>query len=98
MAQIENIMKTTKEQVKEKVLVLYDDYRERMEKSLDRVLNFGKIDFDSSPDNWQLPKEIMQAIARDMERYYKNPDATRSDNRRVNKIENTIIIGHLLNL
>ena len=91
-------MATTKEQVKEKVLELYDDYRPRLEKSLDRVLRFGKIDFEKEPDNWQLPKELIQALASDMIRHHKNVFASRSDKRRIKKFEETIIVGHLLNL
>ena len=91
-------MATTKEQVKEKVLELYNDYRSRLEESLDRVLRFGKIDFDKEPDNWQLPKELIQALAGDMIRYHKNVFASRSDKRRIKKFEEIIIVGHLLNL
>ena len=91
-------MATTKEQVKEKVLELYDDYRPRLEKSLDRVLRFGKIDFEKEPDNWQLPKELIQALASDMIHCYQNVHASRSDKRRIKKFEETIIVGHLLNL
>ena len=91
-------MATTKEQVKEKVLELYDNYRPQLEKSLDRVLRFGEIDFENQPDNWQLPKELIQALACDMIRQHKNVFASRSDKRRIKKFEETIVVGHLLNL
>ena len=98
MAQIENLMATTKEKVREKVLTLYEDYRPRLEQSLDRILRFGQIDFEHTPDNWQLPKEIIQALATDMIRSHANVFATRTDKRRIQKFEETIIVGHLLNL
>ena len=91
-------MATTKEKVKEKVLELYNDYRPRLEESLDCVLRFGKIDFENEPDNWQLPKELIQALASDMIRCHRNVLASRSDKRRIKKFEETIIVGHLLNL
>lgn len=91
-------MATTKEQVKEKVLALYEDYRPRLEQSLDRVLRYGKIDFEQLPDNWQLPKEIMQALAKDMIWHHANYLASRSDKRRIKRFEETIIVGRLLNL
>lgn len=91
-------MATTKEKVRAKVLELYDGYRPRLEESLDRVLRFGEIDFEQTPDNWQLPKELIQALATDMIRYHKNVFASRSDKRRIKKFEDTIIVGHLLNL
>ena len=91
-------MATTKEKVKEKVLELYDDYRPRLEKSLDRVLRFGKIDFEKEPDNWQLPKELLQALASDMKFCHENVHASRSDKRRIKEFEEIIIAVRLFNL
>ena len=96
MAQIENLMATTKEEVRKKVLTLYEDYRPRLEKALECVLQHSQIDFEQIPDNWQLPKEIVQALAKDMIRYHTNVYATKADKRRVKKFEETIIYRYLI--
>ena len=98
MAQIENPMATTKEKVREKVLTLYEDYRPRLEQSLDRILRYGQIDFEQTADDWQLPKEIIQALANDMIWHHSKIHATKADRRRIKKYEEAIIVGRILNL
>lgn len=78
-------MATTKEKVREKVIGLLDDIRPHIETKLDKLLESGLIDFDNEDDNYALPKDIMQALARVMEFQYKRHCVNRKDIIKVNK-------------
>lgn len=67
-------MATTKENVREKVLTLLDDIRPHLEHKLEKLLDSGVIDFEKESDNWALPKDIMQALAKEMAWQYKHPN------------------------
>lgn len=64
---------TTKENVKAKVLGLLDDIRPHLEKKLEKLLNSDVIDFENEPDNYALPKDIIQVLAREMAFQYAAP-------------------------
>ena len=64
---------TTKENVKAKVLDLLDDIRPHLEKKLETLLNSGVIDFENEQDNYALPKDIIQVLAREMAFQYAVP-------------------------
>lgn len=76
---------TTKEDVKAKVIVLLNDIRPHLESSLDRLLDSGIIDFESEEPDFCLPKDIMLALAREIEFQYKAPNPTKKDKKRIEK-------------
>lgn len=49
---------------------MLDDIRPHLERKLDKLLDSGIINFEEEDDNWALPKDIMQALAREMEFQY----------------------------
>ena len=65
-------MATTKENVRAKVLTLLDDIRPHLEQKLEKLLDSGLIDFEEEDDNWRLPKDIIQALAKEMAWQYKH--------------------------
>lgn len=76
-------MATTKEKTKQRVLTLLDDIRPHLENKLDKLLESGYIDFEKEEDNWALPKDIMQALGREMEFQYKRHCVSRADKKKV---------------
>lgn len=68
-------MATTKENVRAKVLELLEDVRPILESKLDKLLDSGAINFEKEDDNWALPKDIIQALAKEMawQYTYRNP-------------------------
>ena len=75
---------TTKENVRRKVVEMLDDIRPHLEKKLDYLLDSGAIDFENTENNYLVPKNIMQALAREMEYQYKNICADRKDKKQIN--------------
>lgn len=65
---------TTKEKVRAKVIELLDDIRPLLEMKLDNLLDSGAIDFEKEYDTWALPKDIIQALAKEMAWQYKHPN------------------------
>lgn len=78
-------MATTKEKVREKVIGLLDDIRPHLETKLDKLLDSDAINFEEEEDDYALPKDIMQALAREMEFQYKRHCVNRKDIIKVNK-------------
>jgi hypothetical protein len=66
-------MATTKENVRVKVVELLNDIKPILETKLDILLDSGAIDFEKEDDTWALPKDIMQALAKEMAWQYKHP-------------------------
>lgn len=75
---------TTKEDVREKVIELLNDIRPHLEKKLDKLLDSGAIDFDNESPYWGLPKEIMCALAKEIEFQYKHHDPPRGYKKKIN--------------
>ena len=67
-------MATTKEIVKAKVCILLDDIRPHLEQKLEKLLDSGAIDFEKEEDNWALPKDIIQALTKEIAWQYKHPN------------------------
>lgn len=86
-------MATTKEKVRERVIEMLDDIRPHLEKKLDELLNSDFIDFEKEDDNYYLPKNIMQALAREMEFQYENIHASRADKRKIKELFSVIRYG-----
>jgi hypothetical protein len=63
-------MATTKEKVRAKVIGLLDDIRPHLEQKLEKLLDSGTINFEEEDDNYALPKDIVQALVREMEFQY----------------------------
>lgn len=66
-------MATTKEKVRAKVIGLLDDIRPHLEQKLEKLLDSGTINFEKESDTWGLPKEIIQALAKEIAWQYKHP-------------------------
>ncbi len=66
-------MATTKEKVRAKVLTLLDDIRPHLEQKLEKLLDSGTINFEKEDDTWGLPKDIIQALAKEIAWQYKHP-------------------------
>ena len=76
-------MATTKENVRAKVIELLDHIRPHLEERLDKLLDSSAINYDEEEDHWGLPKDIVQALSKEMEFQYKNINATRKDMKRI---------------
>lgn len=87
-------MATTKEKVRERVVGMLDDIRPHLEKKLDVLLNSGMIDFNEEDDNYLLPKQIMQALAREMEFQYTNVHATRAERKKIANLYRVILFNN----
>lgn len=81
---------TTKENVGAKVLGLLDDIRPHLEKKLERLLDSGVIDFGNEPDNYALPKDIIQVLAREMAFQYAAPYPKRGYKKKLDKMFHAI--------
>lgn len=78
-------MATTKENVRAKVKTLLDDIRPYLERKLEKLLDSGVIDFEKEDDNWVLPKDIIQAMAKEMAWQYKHPNPPYGYKKRIEK-------------
>lgn len=79
-------MATTKENVRAKVKTLLDDIRPRLEQKLEKLLDSGLIDFEKEENTWGLPKDIIIAMAKEVEFQYSNPYPKRGYKKRLDKI------------
>lgn len=76
-------MATTKDNVEKRTKELLQDIMPHLEKSLDKLLNSGAIDFDNEDDNYRLPKEIMCALAKEIDWMYKDPNPKRGYKKKI---------------
>lgn len=67
-------MATTREKVRAKVIELLNDLKPTLESKLDILLDSGVIDFEKEEDNWALPKDIIQALAKEISWLYQRPN------------------------
>lgn len=74
---------TTKENVRSKVIEMLDDIRPHLEKKLDNLLDSGVIDFENTEDNYSVPKNIIQALAKEMNFQYQNIYADRKTKKQI---------------
>lgn len=79
-------MATTREEIKLKVLTLLDDIRPHLEMKLEKLLDSGLIDFEKEEYNWALPKDIITAMAKEVEFQYARPYPKRGHKKRLDKI------------
>lgn len=86
-------MATTKENVRAKVCTLLDDIRPHLEKKLETLLDSGLIDFEKEDDNWALPKDIMQVLAREMAFQYAAPNPKRGYKKQLDKMFHVFRLG-----
>lgn len=70
-------MATTKSKVRKKTKELLKDLKPHLEKCIENLLNSGAIDFEKEEDNYGLPKDIMCALAKEIEWLYRQPYPTR---------------------
>lgn len=74
---------TTKESIRSKVIEMLDDIRPHLEKKLDYLLDSGAIDFENTEDNYLVPKNIMQVLAKEMGFQYENFRADRKTKKQI---------------
>lgn len=79
-------MATTKENVRAKVIEILDDIRPHLERKLEVLLDSGLITFEKEEDNWILPKDIVVAMAREVESQYSPLYPKRGYKKRLDKI------------
>jgi hypothetical protein len=79
-------MATTKENVRAKVIDILDDIRPHLERKLEILLDSGLITFEKEDDNWILPKDIVVAMAREVESQYSPLHPKRGYKKRLDKI------------
>jgi hypothetical protein len=79
-------MATTKEEVRRKTISLIEEIQPKLIEKLDKILDSGAIDFESTDDNYKLPKHIMQALGDYLIWYYSNHYATRADKKEVKNL------------
>lgn len=79
-------MATTKENVRAKVIEILDDIRPHLERKLEKLLDSGLIEFEKEDDNWVLPKDIIVAMAREVESQYSPLCPKREYKKRLDKI------------
>ena len=87
-------MATTKENVREKVIALLDNIRPHLEDKLEKLLDSGLIEFEKEVDNWALPKDIIVAMAEEVEFQYSDPLPKRGYKKRIDKISRAISLGY----
>ncbi len=78
-------MATTRENVRAKVIGLLDDIRPHLEMKLNKLLDSGAIDFEKEDNNYALPKDIIIALAREMEFQYSRHLMSRKDKEKINR-------------
>lgn len=81
-------MATTKENVRAKVLTLLDDIRPHLEEKLEKLLDSGAINFEQEDDTWGLPKDIIQALAKEIAWQYKHPQPPYGHKKRIERFHN----------
>jgi hypothetical protein len=64
-------MNTTEEEVRARTVELINDLPNWLPEKLDSLLRSGAVDPESYPVGYQLPKLIMCALAREIERQFK---------------------------
>lgn len=79
-------MATTKENVRAKVIDILDDIRPHLERKLEILLDSGLITFEKEDDNWILQKDIVVAMAREVESQYSPLHPKRGYKKRLDKI------------
>lgn len=87
-------MATTKENVRAKVIELLDDIRPHLECKLEKLLGSGLITFEEEEGNWALPKDIIVAMAKEVEFQYSALYPKRGHKKRLDKIFRAIRLGY----
>lgn len=88
-------MATTKENIRTKVTDILDDRFKEMKKDLEELLDSGMLDLESEDDNFELPKLIVMALARRMERSIAPPQGYPQRRVKMKKVDN---IDYMLDL
>lgn len=70
---------TTKEKVRSKVIELINDTRCLLLQELDDLLDSEIIDYQQEDNDWELPKFIMQAFAKEVDFQYCKLYPTKKD-------------------
>lgn len=83
-------MATTKENVRAMVIELLNGIRPHLEDKLDELLDSGVIDFEKEDDNWGLPKDIIQALAKEIAWQYKHPNPPYGYKKRIKRFCNNM--------
>lgn len=83
-------MATSKENVRAKVVELLNDLKPMLESKLDILLDSGVIDFEKEDDNWGLPKDIIQALAKEIAWQYKHPNPPYGYKKRIERFYNNM--------
>lgn len=83
-------MATTRENVRAKVVELLNGLKPMLESKLDTLLDSGVIDFKKEDNTWGLPKDIMQALAKEIAWQYKHPNPPYGYKKRIERFYNNM--------
>ena len=83
----DKILHATKESVRQKTIDCLENVYPTLIEKLDFLLDSGAINFEEHPDNYNLPKIIVQALGETMSRLYTNPHATKADKKELKNIK-----------
>lgn len=83
-------MATTREKVRTKTISLIEDIKPLLIEKLDKLLDSGAIDFETTEDNYKLPKHIMQALGDYFIFLNTNHCATSADKKEIKNLINHI--------
>lgn len=77
---------TTKREVRAKVIKLINDTTHLLLQELDDLLDSGIIDYKKEENNWELPKFIMLAFAKEVDFQYGKLYPTKKDKDKIEKL------------
>lgn len=77
----------TKESVRQKTIDCLENVYPILIEKLDYLLDSGAINFNEYPNDYNLPKIIVQALGNTMTRLYTNPYATKADKKELKNIK-----------
>lgn len=83
-------MATTRENVRAKVLTLLNDIRPHLEQKLEKLLDSGLIDFEKEENTWGLPKDIIQALAKEIAWQYRHHNPPYGYKKRIERFYNNM--------
>ena len=81
------VLCATKESVRQKTIECLENVYPTLIEKLDFLLDSGAINFSEHPNNYNLPKIIVQALGETMARLYSNPYASKADKKELKNIK-----------
>jgi paraquat-inducible protein B len=80
----------TKAQLKSKVKELIKSDKDFILNKIEKAINSGCMDIDGAENNYQLPKNLLSAIYRDMSRQYMPLNSDKKQHKNIDNIYRNI--------